>query len=196
MSQITFIEENLNNLGALDIHDFKYLSEHIKQFYDTDIFSEQELHYIQRLFTILSEENFPNKFNITEIKITYTNDGLLCFINKFGQICYEEDNELYITPLLTKVNGQTYYNTQKKILEGHKKNKDNDNVYWKTQTYSSDAYNTDCNNFTFDEDCAVSIYDDVYILHVLKATNINNIAMQTIVETTSLIFIIFPSFKN
>ena len=40
MSQVDFIEENLNNLGELDRHDFRYLSENVEQFY-LNVFNEK-----------------------------------------------------------------------------------------------------------------------------------------------------------
>ena len=46
MTQQDFIEENIHNLGNLEKSEFKYLSEHAEQFYDT--FSEKEITYINK----------------------------------------------------------------------------------------------------------------------------------------------------
>lgn len=80
MSHIEFIEENLNNLGELDRHDFRYLSENVEQFY-LNVFNEKSFNQLRNLFKLISYEDFPRDFDLTKVQIKYIN-GKICFINK------------------------------------------------------------------------------------------------------------------
>lgn len=194
MSQVNFIEENLNNLGELDRHDFKYLSENVEQFY-LNVFNEKSFNQLRNLFKLISYEDFPRDFDLTEVQIKYIN-GKICFINKYNQVCYEENGLLYITPILSKVDGNTYKNIQKDILNSYKYaiNRSNDSPYWKTKSYSSDYYNK-CDNYTFEEYCAISIKDN-QIINIIKAININNIKdLDLIMQTIALGGKLIQSYK-
>lgn len=179
MSQIDFIEENLNNLGELDRHDFNYLSNNIKQFFKDSnnlILNEQSFNKLSHLFKIISYEDFPKEFDLTEVKIKYIN-GKICLVNKFKQICYEEDDQLYITPLLTKTDSETYYDMSKQIRNNLKNDK------WKHKLYSKESYDK-YDTYTSNNSCAVAL-QDAQIVSVLKANGVNyikdiDLMMQTI----------------
>ena len=169
MSQANFIEENLNNLGELDRHDFNYLSNNIKQFFKDSnnlILNEQSFNKLSHLFKIISYEDFPKDFDLTEVKIKYIN-GKICLVNKFKQICYEEDDKLYITPLLTKTDSETYYDMSKQIRNNLKNDK------WKHKLYSKESYDK-YDTYTSNNSCAVAL-QDAQIVSVLKANGIQHI---------------------
>lgn len=174
MSQANFIEENLNNLGELDKHDFKYLSEHTEQFYLE--FSEKEISYIKYLYKLISINDFPNKFNRSNVSIRRI-DEKIQFINQFNQRCYEENGEFYITPILDKVDFNIYKQTVKEI-RSKLKPKD----VWKQKIYNKDYY-TNCTNYTFNEECAVSIINNEIINVLSSAIDIKTIdLMQEVVN--------------
>ena len=163
MSQIEYIEENLLNLGELDRHDFKYLSEHIEQFYID--FSEKEIFAIKRLCKLVSEYDFPDLFNRTNITIKRI-DGKLQFINYFKQRCYEDEDGLHITPILSKVDAEEFKHISKDIRKcGNIEQK------WKQRLYSINTYQY-CNNYSFSNCCTASIYDNEIINIFNKAVDI------------------------
>lgn len=165
MSQANFIEENLNNLGELDRHDFKYLSEHTEQFYLE--FSEKEISYIKYLYKLISINDFPNKFNRSNVSIRRI-DEKIQFINQFNQRCYEENGEFYITPILNEVDASTIRSISLKIRSNM------ENKYkWKYRIYKTNNYNI-CNNFAFNDNCTASIYDNEIITIFNNAYDIKN----------------------
>ena len=105
MSHIEFIEENLNNLGELDRHDFRYLSENANQFFED--YSDREKEYIKYLFKLLSFDDFPALYKRNSIYIKRI-DGKLQFVNQFNQRCYEEDDKFFITPILSETGAEEF----------------------------------------------------------------------------------------
>ena len=178
-----YIFEHLDNLGELEQPDFNYLSNNVGEFYSEPsehnslILSETEFLKLSHLFKIISFDDFPKEFDLTEVKIKYIN-GILCLVNKFKQLCYEEDGQLYITPLLYNVDAQTYYDVSK----GIKNNLDTDKK-WKYKLYSKDSYDK-FDTYVSDESCTVAL-QDAKIVSVLKANGVNyikdiDLMMQTI----------------
>ena len=178
-----YIFEHLDNLGELERQEFSYLSNNIEEFYSEPsehnslILNEKAFLQLSHLFKIISFEDFPKEFDLTEVKIRYIN-GKVCLINKFKQLCYEEDGQLYITPLLYNVDAQTYYNMSKEI----KNNLDTDKK-WKCKLYSKDSYNK-YDTYASNESCTVALHD-AQIVSVLKANGVNyikdiDLMMQTI----------------
>lgn len=154
MSQIEYIEENLSNLGELDRHDFKYLSEHIEQFYID--FSEKEIFAIKRLCKLVSEYDFPDLFNRTNITIKRI-DGKLQFINYFNQRCYEDNGILYITPILSEIDAEEFKHISTNIRKQLKTNQ-----MWRQKLYSATKYQS-YNNYSFNDCCTASIHDNEII---------------------------------
>ena len=178
-----YIFEHLDNLGELERQEFSYLSNNIEEFYSEPsehnslILNEKAFLQLSHLFKIISFEDFPKEFDLTEVKIRYIN-GILCLVNKYKQLCYEEDGQLYITPLLYNVDAQTYYNMSKEI----KNNLDTDKK-WKCKLYSKDSYNK-YDTYASNESCTVALHD-AQIVSVLKANGVNyikdiDLMMQTI----------------
>ena len=178
-----YIFEHLDNLGELERQEFSYLSNNIEEFYSEPsehnslILNEKAFLQLSHLFKIISFEDFPKEFDLTEVKIRYIN-GILCLVNKYKQICYEENGQLYITPLLYNVDAQTYYNMSKEI----KNNLDTDKK-WKCKLYSKDSYNK-YDTYASNESCTVALHD-AQIVSVLKANGVNyikdiDLMMQTI----------------
>ena len=178
-----YIFEHLDNLGELERQEFSYLSNNIEEFYSEPsehnslILNEKAFLQLSHLFKIISFEDFPKEFDLTEVKIRYIN-GILCLVNKYKQLCYEEDGQLYITPLLYNVAAQTYYKMSKEI----KNNLDTDKK-WKCKLYSKDSYNK-YDTYASNESCTVALHD-AQIVSVLKANGVNyikdiDLMMQTI----------------
>ena len=178
-----YIFEHLDNLGELERPEFNYLSNNVEEFYSESsehnslILNEKAFLQLSHLFKVISFEDFPREYDLTEVKIRYIN-GKVCLINKFKQICYEEDGQLYITPLLYNVDAQTYYNMSKEI----KNNLDTDKK-WKCKLYSKDSYNK-YDTYASNESCTVALHD-AQIVSVLKANGVNyikdiDLMMQTI----------------
>ena len=170
-----YIFEHLDNLGELERPEFNYLSNNVEEFYSESsehnslILNEKAFLQLSHLFKIISFEDFPKEFDLTEVKIKYVN-GKICLINKFNQLCYEEDGQLYITPILSKIDTENYYNISKQI-----KNSLKDNFKWKQKLYSVeyyDKYNID--TYSNDENCTVAL-KDIQTVSVLKANGIDNI---------------------
>ena len=178
-----YIFEHLDNLGELERPEFSYLSNNVEEFYSEPsehnslILNEKAFLQLSHLFKIISFEDFPREFDLTEVKIKYIN-GMLCLVNKYKQLCYEEDGKLYITPLLYNVDAQTYYDMSK----GIKNNLDTDKK-WKCKLYSKDSYDK-YDTYASNESCTVAL-KDAQIISVLKANEVNyikdiDLMMQTI----------------
>ena len=175
MTQDEFIYEHLDDLGELDKPDFTYLSNNVNIFYSEPsehnslILNENSFAKLSYLFKLISFDNFPKEFDLTKVKIKYINEKI-CLINKFNQLCYEDDGQLYITPILSKIDTEHYYNISKQI-----KNNLKDNFKWKQKLYSIEYYDKyDIDTYSSDENCTVAL-KDIQIVSVLKANGIDNI---------------------
>ena len=178
-----YIFEHLDNLGELERPEFNYLSNNVEEFYgepsehNSLTLNEKAFLQLSHLFKVISFEDFPKEFDLTEVKIKYIN-GILCLVNKYNQLCYEEDGKLYITPLLYNVDAQIYYD----ISKGIKNNLDTDQK-WKCKLYSKDSYDK-YDTYASNESCTVAL-QDAQIVSVLKANGVNyikdiDLMMQTI----------------
>ena len=161
MSQVDFIEENLNNLGELDRHDFKFLSENANKFFED--YSDREKEYIKYLFKLLSFDDFPALYKRNSIYIERI-DGKLQFVNQFNQRCYEEDDKFFITPILSETGAEEF----KTISSNIRKHLNNSQI-WKQKLYSIDTYQS-CNNYLFANSCTASIYDNE-IINIFNSIN-------------------------
>lgn len=174
-----FIKNNLDNLGELDRSSFKYLSDNIELFfedYSSITLSENSFNKLSYLFKIISYDDFPKEFDLTEVKIKYIN-GKLCLVNKYKQLCYEEDGELYITPLLVEVDGDTFYEISKNIKHNLKIENQ-----WKQKFYSKDIYNK-YSTYISGNSCAVALQGH-RIINVFKASNIDYIKEADLIYQT------------
>lgn len=170
MDQYNYILENLNNLGELDRHNFKYLSEHVEQFYDN--FSEKEISYIRYLCKLVSNDDFPNLFNRNKICIKIL-EGKLQFINYFNQRCYEDNGILYITPILSEIDAEEFQHISINIRK-----KGGFNQKWKQKLYSVNKYQS-YNNYSFNNCCTASIYDNE-IINIFKC--IDEIKIEDLIQ--------------
>ena len=160
------IQENLNNLGNLDRSDFKYLSENIEIFYEKyteDKYDEPDLNYVKRLFKLLSQEDFPDSYRKSGIKLSKIN-GKFQFVNQYNQRCYEEEGYFYITPILEEVDAEKFKYVSSNIRKEYKPNEK-----WKQKFYNENKYKN-YNNYIFDNTCSVSIYNNE-IINIFKDAN-------------------------
>lgn len=167
-----YIFEHLDNLGELERPEFNYLSNNVEEFYSESsehnslILNEKAFLQLSHLFKVISFEDFPREYDLTEVKIRYIN-GKVCLINKFKQICYEEDDKLYITPLFIDIDDQEFRSIRKDIIKTLA-NKEK----WKQYNLYGDYKN--CSNYAFEDKCAISILNGD-IINLLKSTGANNI---------------------
>ena len=190
-----YIFDHLDNLGELERPEFSYLSNNVKEFYgetseyNSLTLNEKAFLQLSHLFKIISFEDFPKEFDLTEVKIKYIN-GMLCLVNKYKQLCYEEDGKLYITPLLYDVDAQTYYDISKRI-----KNNLDMSKKWKCKLYSKDSYDK-YNTYASNESCTVAL-KDAQIVSVLKANGVNYIKdMDLMMQTIELGGRLIESYKE
>ena len=168
-----YIFEHLDNLGELERTELKYLSNNVEEFYSEPsehnslILNEKAFLQLSHLFRLISFDDFPKEFNLTNVKIKYIN-GKIRLINKYKQLCYEEDDVLVITPLLIEVDSKTFINSQIDILNTYNKED-----RWKYPLYDIKEYDS-CKNYLCKNKCAISI-DNGDIVNFIKATNMKSI---------------------
>ena len=182
MSQKTFIQDCIeqNDLSQLDYKDMKEISNQIEVYYST-LYTETELTKLKIFFNKFADENgFPSNFRATKVKLVkYANQ--FYFVNMYNQFCFIDDidNEIKVTPLLTKVNGSEYRLTYKDIISNS-----SNKIKWKNKVYSKDTYNC-CDNYTFDNICAVSVYENE-ILNMISNDSRNVRDIDLLIQTIQI----------
>ena len=168
------ILDNLESLENLNRNDFLELSTNIEDYYNDSNFHGSLIH-LAHLFKIIGYEDFPSGFRLINVKANIQDDKI-CVSNQYNQICYEEDNYLYITTLLDKTDSQKFKYTAKNIIKSYDKA-----ILWKYKLYSTDYYH-DYDNYIFDNNCAVSIYNNE-IITILKAVGSTHIKETDLIKS-------------
>lgn len=171
-----FIFDNLDNLGELDRHHIHYLCDNINIYYG-ETFNISSLDKLRHLLNVVSEEDFPQDFDLTEVHIKNI-DGTICLVNKYKQICYEDNGKLFITIIPTEIDGNESRNINETIIERlHSDDK------WKCKHHSSEYYNKRT-NYTFHDKCIISITDNGEISTLLKDAGVKTIKDLDILKQT------------
>ena len=171
-----FIFDNLDNLGELDKHHIHYLCDNINIYYG-ETFNISSLDKLRHLLNVVSEEDFPQDFDLTEVHIKNI-DGTICLVNKYKQICYEDNGKLFITIIPTEIDGNESRNINETIIE-----RLNSDDKWKCKHHSSEYYNKRT-NYTFHDKCIISITDNGEISTLLKDAEVKTIKDLDILKQT------------
>lgn len=143
-----YIRVRLNNLELLFTY-YLYISENIEKFYNDD-FSERSLSYLSYLFTKIYQEGYPITFKQEDITVKAI-CGIIGVINRFKQLCYEEDGILFDTPILKKLDDlKTFLNKYKDAYKSHEFSS-----RWIFNTNKEDLNDSD--NYMADDGSIISI---------------------------------------